>query len=399
MKVKKPVLYLAFGLIAGYVGVSAISASRAATYAVSNEAETGVKSGSYNDGDGNGASGNAAVRFGNNSNNTANSRFGMSVGGDFQYLSAAEQNSRLDTIKNLGAQWVRVDLKWTEIQNGGPTSFDWSRHDATVATATSRGLKVLLIPLGAPTWARQPSCASLGDTCTPADASSFATFTTQAAKHYASLGVHTWEIWNEPNNTVFWKPKPNAVQYTQFLKAGYTAIKSQDPTATILAGSTAPEADDGANIDPRTFMQTIYAQGGKNYFDAYAHHPYCYAGAFDCPNTVAAWSAWSQMNDTSLSLRSIMAANGDSDKKIWLTEFGAPTGGNDGSAVTEAKQAQMATDAYNDARSLPWVGPIFWYSLVDRGTSTDREDWFGLIRADSSHKPAYDTYKSLATQP
>ena len=33
------------------------------------------------------------------------------------------------------------------------------------------------------------------------------------------------------------------------------------------------------------------------------------------------------MYQTSPSIRSIMVANGDSAKKIWITEFGAPTSG------------------------------------------------------------------------
>jgi exo-beta-1,3-glucanase (GH17 family) len=141
-------------------------------------------------------------------------------------------------------------------------------------------------------------------------------------------------------------------------------------------------------------MQTMYAQGAKGYFDAFAHHPYCYAADFDCPDTVADWSAWSQMNETSPSLRSIMAANGDSDKKIWLTEFGAPTGGGT-KAVSEALQAKMVADAYAKVRTTSWLGPLLWYSLKDNGTnSTDMEDWFGVLRTDGSHKPAYDAYKT-----
>ena len=54
------------------------------------------------------------------------------------------------------------------------------------------------------------------------------------------------------------------------------------------------------------------------------------------------------------------------------------------------------TEGYTAIRALSWVGPMFWYSYIDRGTNaSDSEDWFGLLRADGSRRPAYDAYKSL----
>lgn len=102
-----------------------------------------------------------------------------------------------------------------------------------------------------------------------------------------------------------------------------------------------------------------------------------------------------------------MIANGDADKKIWITEYGAPTGGPGPSAtvensetatntwhVDEPLQAKMLQEAVKLYKSYDWVGPFFWYSYKDAGTSQDsNENFFGLVRADGSHKPAYDTYK------
>jgi hypothetical protein len=97
------------------------------------------------------------------------------------------------------------------------------------------------------------------------------------------------------------------------------------------------------------------------------------------------------MQDTPVSLRSLMTANGDGGKQIWATEFGVPTGGS--GAVTEAAQAQMVTDAYKLFSSYSWAGPLFWYTGWDTCTNTtDRECWFGLFRGDGSHKLGYDAY-------
>ncbi len=103
-----------------------------------------------------------------------------------------------------------------------------------------------------------------------------------------------------------------------------------------------------------------------------------------------------------------MVANGDSAKKIWITEYGAPTGGpgsvaTDGSSlsdlqddhVTPALQAQMATVAVNLVRSYSWIGAFVWYSYQDSGTSpSDNENFYGLMQADGSFKPAYYAFQA-----
>src|SRR5207248_11741382 len=101
-------------------------------------------------------------------------------------------------------------------------------------------------------------------------------------------------------------------------------------------------------------LKGVYANGGRGYFDAVGDHPYCYNGTFNCPNTYSLTSAWSQIADTPQSLVGLMNANGDGNKKIWATEFGAPTNGTN--AVTEAHQASMITDAYALWKSYPFSG-------------------------------------------
>lgn len=94
--------------------------------------------------------------------------------------------------------------------------------------------------------------------------------------------------------------------------------------------------------------------------------------------------------------RLIMAQYGD-DKPIWATELGAATfnGG-----VSEEIQAFDATLYYQMAADRPsWQGPLFWYSYRDYGTNpNDREQNFGVIRQDGSHKPSYDTMKEALAQ-
>ena len=240
-----------------------------------------------------------------------------------------------------------------------------------------------------PPWARPANCTS-SDECAPANASDFANFATAAARRYPQIQV--WEIWNEPNIVPYWQPKPDAVKYTALLKAAYIAIKAVNPNAIVLTGGTSPASSNGTNISPINFLQKIYNNGGGGSFDGVGHHPSCYEQV-NCPNFYAPWSSWSQMNDTSPSLRSVMIDHGDSDMKIWVTEFTAPTGGGT-RAITEAQQAQMFTNAYNLFSSYDWAGPVFnWHQDQDKcTTSNDVECFIGLIRYDGSNKPGYDSF-------
>jgi hypothetical protein len=92
-----------------------------------------------------------------------------------------------------------------------------------------------------------------------------------------------------------------------------------------------------------------------------------------------------------------MSANGDGNKQIWATEFGAPTNGSPG-AMTEREVARLVTDSYRVFGSYPWAGPLFWYSFRDLAQSgNEREHFFGLLRHDFSPKPAYGAYRQAAT--
>jgi len=178
------------------------------------------------------------------------------------------------------------------------------------------------------------------------------------AKRYDGKGAKYFEIWNEPNNPSFWAPRPDPAAYTADLKAAYAAIKNVDPSAIVLSGGLAPEPNSSTSYAPLTFLADMYADGAKGSFDGVGFHPYSYP--ID-PDTFNPGSAWSQMSQTSPSIRSIMAANGDSAKKIWITEFGAPTSGTTDN-VSDAEQSEELVQAISQVEQLSWVGSFYMYT-------------------------------------
>jgi hypothetical protein len=311
------------------------------------------------------------------------SQFGLSVP-TLVAQTPAVQTSWLAAMKAAGITSVRMDADWTWVQPSGPKTFDWTAMDQVVKSARAAGMSVDLIIDNCPSWAALASAK--GDTSPqPASAAQYATFAAEVAARYAPQGVGMFEIWNEPNNAAFWAPKPNPVAYTADLVAAYAAIKKVDPSAFIISGGLAPEATDGTNISPLDFLKAMYASGAKGSFDGLGYHPYSFPAL---PNTYKPWSAWSQMNQTNLSIRSVMTSNGDSGKKIWITEFGAPTSGPDG--VGQAAQATQLTQAVAGTKATSWIGGLFMYSWQDDGTDpTNDEDWFGVRTAAGAPKLAY----------
>jgi polysaccharide biosynthesis protein PslG len=293
--------------------------------------------------------------------------------------SASQQAVSLANMRSIGLGWVRVDANWSIVQPTGPSSFDWSGLDQEVSSMRAAGMNIDLIIDDTPAWARDPSAS--GNWGQPASASAFVTFAGQVAARYGPRGVRTYEIWNEPNIQPFWNPAPNPGLYTTMLRGSYATIKAVQSNATVLSGGLAPSASDGTNITPVTFLEDMYADGAKGSFDALGYHAYSFPAL---PDTFASWSGWSQMNQTNPSLRSVMTANGDAGKQIWITEIGAPSSGPNGVGTTA--QAEEVTQAVQGAQRNPWIGAEFFYTYQD---ATSNPDYYGLLNADGSPKPAW----------
>jgi hypothetical protein len=294
----------------------------------------------------------------------------------------------------MGARWIRFDVKWSVIQAGGPASWTWWRYDELIDAARARGFRVLGTLAYAPQWARSAACTQ-DFHCEPRDVQEYAAWAQATVERYSGRVGH-WEIWNEPNIPSFWRPQPNVSRYTALLRAAYPRIKAADPSAVVLAGATSPAPDDGMSIDEVSFIRGVYGAGGRGSFDAWSHHPYTHPAPPGNPHPDCAWY---QMYGANPSIRGTMAANGDTGKQLWGTEYGVPTAGQPNS-VPEQTQAQWVTDAYRLWRSYEWAGPLFWYSDRDKqppGASGDAWNYYGLLRFDFSQKPAWAAYSASAS--
>ncbi len=323
---------------------------------------------------------------------TVPGELGLSVGLDaLRWQGALDLADEFADYRRLGARWLRVDLNWSVVQAAGPDSFDWTTLDRILALADRAGMKLLPVAGSAPDWLD----GGVGPR-TPEAFAAYADFLAAAVRRY-SPRIRVWEIWNEPNLSSFWPPAPDQAAYAQLLRAAHAAIKAADPGALVLFGGLSPVPDMPPEesrarrlVPAARFLADVYGAGGAGSFDALSFHPYTWP---ELPESPRPWSGWTIMTGP---IRDLMTANGDGGKKVWITEFGAPT--NPG-GVTEATQAEILRQGAEKARATPWAGPLLWYSYRDLGSDLeDSEDWYGLVRQARDPKPAYRIFQELAKE-
>ncbi|MEP6623986.1 MAG: hypothetical protein ABJC79_06065 [Acidimicrobiia bacterium] len=327
-------------------------------------------------------------------------RAGFNPGSGILWMDDADRQRELDAMVATGARWIAIDFDWNSIQGDGPDSFRWDRStDTVVGEAHARGLRVIGALAYSPPWARRAQCASTSH-CLPADPDAYARFARAAVERYGPASgipalrnsVRVWQIWNEANHYPFVQPTVDIPGYTLLLRRAYAAIKLGDSGTTVLAGATSPAGDDpsGRDVAPVTFLRGIYANGGGNSFDAFAHHPYSFP---ESPLTAAPWNAFGQTRD----LHDVMTAHGDSAKKVWGTEAGAGTG-TDSKSVSASRQSQLLREYYSgwNGEFRSFTGPLLWFTVRDSGTDpASIYENFGILRHDFRAKPARDVFVSM----
>jgi hypothetical protein len=300
--------------------------------------------------------------------------------------------SLLDRLGSGRAGTIRINLAWGYVQAAPGAPYDWSHYDPIVSGAARNGIRILITVYSSPTWA-EPSAETppLG-----AELPGFKSFVAAAAARYGTDGsfwsehpdlpelpVTDWQLWNEPNSPIFWKPTPDASQYAALLRAFHSAIKSEDPSEHVLIGGLFPSPTGGVPMG--TFLSQLYGAGVGGLFDSAAVHPYA-------ANPRQALQRVEQ-------LRRDLRGVGDSSKPIWVTEIGwASAGEPSGVTAGPARQAAYVTETYRlaaDQRGRLGIAGVIWYSLID----TPGPIWVnncGLFDVNGSPKPSWGAFVSQA---
>jgi hypothetical protein len=227
----------------------------------------------------------------------------------------------------------------------------------------------------------------------PANPNDYAAFVAGLAQRLAGK-VTAYEIWNEEDEPRWWTGAPDPVAYSQLLKATYPAVKTVDPNAQVVLG--------GLTGNDFTFLEGVYANGARGSFDAVGVHTDTACNVLS-PYEFLRGADGRMIADSFLAYRAVhavMLANGD-DKPIWMTEASWRTtsavcsegawAGQKPEGVTPKQQATYLSQAYHCMAQDPYVQVALWFPLQDR-----RKLVSGLVRANGSRKPSFDSMRSYA---
>ena len=292
----------------------------------------------------------------------------------------------LHGMRALGARQVRIDVSWARVEHARGR-YDWTDTDRVVQAAHAARLRVLGV------LDYQPGWAGRAGTGVGQDPSRFAAFAAAAAARYAGR-VAAYELWNEPNLGTSWPGGPDPEAYARLVASTSEVLRGADPAAAVVAGSLAPAVDaaDGSELSPETFLRRFYAAIPEpGLFDAVSVHPYSYPAL---PSRAAEWNTFHRLP----AIHDVMVSGGDRRLKLWLTEYGAPTG-RASRAVSDRRQARMLVSAVRRAGRLDFVGPIFVYSFRDAGPDLhDPEDNFGVLDHRGRPKASFWALRRLLRQ-
>jgi polysaccharide biosynthesis protein PslG len=339
----------------------------------------------------------------------------LAVPGSFWGVVPQVQPSpeELQRLKRGGVDSIRVPISWASIQPTQGGAYDWKSTDAYVAAAGVAGIEVFPFLSTAPSWAvpvdRRFGSPAFLPVRTGKQRSGWQQFVQQAVLRYGPRGsfwtenpelprrpIHVWQIWNEPNFKYF-VGRPNPVEYGKLVTLSSASIKVVDRTAKIVLGGlfARPIEATFRKKPPQAyfaaeFLDQMYAStpGVKSMFQGVALHPYT--------------GSYKNLNSRIEEFRSVLKANRDAGKGLWLTEVGwssEPPQPHNSFAKGMAGQARELKGAFRlfQANQRKWrLQRIYWFSIADYAGLCNFCGGSGLFGNGFLAKPSWRAYVQFA---
>jgi len=317
----------------------------------------------------------------------------------------------LQSIRDAGFGWVKVNFGWRDIEGAAKGAFDWSHTDPIVEMANDESIDLVVRVDHQPEWVGggHPTNGP------PDNYQDLADFFSALAGRYKGR-IRAYEVWNEPNLSREWGGKlPDPGNYVKLLKAAYAAIKAADPDAMVISAGLSPTGSWTEEARPDDwYLESMYIAMGNNsdgYFDVLgAHGPGYKSPPERDPAEVEANPdlgghrsfCFRRVED----LRAIMVQYGDADKQVALLEFGWTSDPRSDSpynwhAVSEETKADYFVRAYEYAKThwSPWIGLMSLIYISDPDWTPDHEQYWWSITDPGWPKikprPAYTALKAM----
>lgn len=290
---------------------------------------------------------------------------------------------------------LRIPFLWSELEQRRGR-YDFSSLDRTIGEAADAGVRVLPIVTASPAWmAGDPRVPPLGGS----KAAAWSGFLRALVGRYGPRGdfwqgreaarpIRRWQIWNEPNFSVFWR-RPSPRRYVELLRRSAAVIRAADPSAAIVAGGLAPVE---GGLRPWEFLRRMYrVVGARKAFDLVALHPYA--------------TSASGLEYELRRVRQVMARAGDGNKSLLVTEIGVASGGSFPNPFDKGPrgQARFLRDAYGlmlENRRRWKLGGAYWFTwkdVIDGDPYCVFCPFAGLFDVRGRPKPAWWAFRRMAS--
>jgi hypothetical protein len=320
---------------------------------------------------------------------------------------------QLKTMVGSGVQSIRTAFSWAAAQpyqtdadvppdqraqftdvGGVPTNFHGT--DMIVGDAARDRLTVLPTVLYTPSWDAVPNTNGVA---TPRRYAPYAAYLTALIRRYGPHGsfwranpgiprlpIRSWQIWNEPNLSYYWK-QPFASTYVSFLRTAHTAVKKADPGAQVVLGAL-------TNTAWKSLGLIYKVRGAKNLFDVVSVN-----GFTKIPANVMLFM---------LFVRHAMARFGDGAKPLLATEISWPSAKGQThdrydfitSQAGQARDIATLLPLIREQRLALHLIGFYWYTWIGEETpDTPAFNFSGLLSFHDGKvaaKPALGAFRTAA---
>lgn len=306
------------------------------------------------------------------------------------FYGVVAQGALLETdyalMEEGGVGSLRFPIEWSQVEPQ-PGVYDFARTDAIVAGAVARGIEPLPFVWASPEWLTgNKAIPPLGSS---AEKRTWQDFLAVLVERYRG-SIDRWQLWNEANFKVYWKPKPDPEGYAELVRISAKSIRAGDPDAEIILGGVAPVK---RGMLPWEFLEGVYdVKGIERSFETIAVHPY-----------------FPELSGVEFQIRQALDevdAAGDRRAKLRITELGWASEGPAADPMTKGRkgQAKILTESYRfleKRRKRFRLTGIDWHSFQDVGTDEGEPvcsfcPGSGLFTVEREPKPAWDAFRRFA---